>query len=39
MILTYLKGKCINHIKLHHNQFRMIVHLRENEIKLIDLRL
>lgn len=34
-----LKDKCINSIKLHPNQFRIIVHLRENEIKMIDLRL
>ena len=34
-----LSNQCINQIELQPNQFRMLVHLRENEIKLVDLRL
>ncbi len=34
-----LQGQCVNQIQLQPNQFRLLVHLRENEIKLVDLRL
>ncbi len=34
-----LQGQCINQIQLQPNQFRLLVHLKDNEIKLVDLRL
>ena len=39
MNIDELNNRCINQMQLQPNQFRLLVHLRDNEIKLIDLRL
>ena len=34
-----LRNQCINYIELHPNQRRLLVHLRDNQLKLVDIRI
>lgn len=37
--LFFFKNQCINYIEMHPNQRRLLIHLRDNQLKLVDIRM